>query len=134
MRSRAGGCERGSSAVELALVLPLALVVALALVQVGLFARDAAVVALAAREGSREAAVNTDDESARDAALRSGGLPPERTEVDIEREGSVGDPVHVRVRYRAPLIVPFLGWLFPSELLLASEATMRQEAGGEIPL
>lgn len=123
--------ERGSAAVELALVLPLALLVALALIQVGLFARDAAVVALAAREGSREAAVNTDDASVREAALRSGNLPAERTEVEVERTGSVGDPVSVRVRYQAPLVVPFVEWLFPRDVRLTAEATMRQEAGPE---
>jgi TadE-like protein len=124
--------ERGSAAVELALVLPLALLVSLALVQVGLIARDVAVVALAAREGSREAAVNTDDASVRDAALRSGGLSAERTEVEVDRTGSVGDPVSVRVRYQAPLVVPFVGWLFPEDVQLTAQATMRQEASAEM--
>ena len=122
--------ERGSAAVELALVLPLALLAALALVQVGLISRDSGVVALAAREGSREAAVTTDDESVRRAALRSGGLSEERTEVTVERSGSVGDPVTVRVSYRAPLVVPFVEWLFPDQVQLVSRATMRQETGG----
>jgi TadE-like protein len=124
--------ERGSAAVELALVLPLALLVSLALVQVGLIARDAAVVALAAREGSREAAVNTNDASVREAALRSGDLPAERTEVEVDREGSVGDPVTVGVKYRAPLVVPFIGWLFPEDVQLSAEATMRQEASSQM--
>lgn len=123
--------ERGSAAVELALVLPLALLVSLALIQVGLIARDAAVVALAAREGSREAAVTTDDARVRDAVLRSGSLSAERTEVEIERQGSAGDPVKVRVRYEAPLVVPFIEWLFPEEVRLTDEATMRQEAVSE---
>jgi hypothetical protein len=123
--------ERGSATLELALVLPLALLMALALVQVGLLSRDAAVVALAAREGSREAAVTTDDESVREAALRSGTLRDERTDVSVERSGSVGDPVTVWVRYRAPIVVPFLAWLFPHEVELAAQATMRQEASGE---
>ena len=115
---------------ELALVLPLALLAALALVQVGLISRDSGVVALAAREGSREAAVTTDDESVRRAALRSGALSEERTEVTVERSGSVGDPVTVRVSYRAPLVVPFVDWLFPDQVQLVSQATMRQETGG----
>lgn len=123
-------CQRGSSALELALVLPLALIAALALVQVGLLGRDSAVVSLAAREGSREAAVTTDDASVREAALRSGNLPEERTAVEVERAGGVGDPVTVRVRYRAPVIVPFVEWLFPEEVELAAEATMRQEISG----
>lgn len=125
--------ERGSSTVELALVLPLALLAALAVVQVGLLAKDALIVGQAAREGAREAAVTTDDGRARDAALRGGGLPPDRTEVEVARAGSVGDPVTVTVRYRAPLVVPFVEWLFPGEVELRSSATMRQEASGTEP-
>ena len=122
--------ERGSVALELALVLPLALIVSLALVQVGLFGRDSGVVALAAREGAREAAVSTDDESVRQAALRSGALPEDRTEVEVERGGGVGRPVTVRVRYLAPVVVPFVEWLFPEEVELVAGATMRQETSG----
>jgi Flp pilus assembly protein TadG len=122
--------QRGSATLELALVLPLTLLLTLALVQVGLIARDSAVVSLAAREGSREAAVTTDDGAVREAALRSGDLPEDRTEVQVERAGSVGDPVTVRVLYRAPVVVPFVGWLFPEDVELSSHATMRQETAG----
>ena len=125
---------RGSAAVELALILPLALVVALALLQVGLLGRDALVVLGAAREGAREAAVSTDEARIRESALRGGGgLAPDRTELTIERTGGVGDPVTVRVTYRAPLVVPFVEWLFPDEITVASEATMRQETDGASP-
>jgi hypothetical protein len=125
--------DRGSSTVELALVLPLALLSALAVLQVGLLAKDTLIVGQAAREGAREAAVTTDDGRARDAALRGGGLPPDRTEVEVARAGSVGDPVTVTVRYRAPLVVPFVEWLFPDQVELRSSATMRQEASGSEP-
>jgi hypothetical protein len=121
---------RGSAAVELALVLPLALAAALALLQVGLLTKDALLVTQAAREGVREASVSMDAFRVRDAALRGGSLPGDRTEVDIERAGSAGDPVTVRVRYRSSLVVPFVEWLFPSEVTIETEATMRQEAGG----
>jgi hypothetical protein len=122
---------RGSAALELALVLPLALIGALALVQVGLIGKDALVVAQAAREGAREAAVTTDEGRVEAAALRGGPLPEDRTEVDVHRGGSVGDPVTVDVRYRAPFVVPFVEWLFPDEVELTSSVTMRQEASGE---
>jgi Flp pilus assembly protein TadG len=125
---------RGSAAVELALVLPLALVVALALLQVGLLTRDALVVAGAAREGAREAAVSVDEARITEAALRGGGgLSATLTEVAVERTGEVGDPVTVRVTYRAPVLVPFVDWLFPDEVVVASEATMRQETDGSGP-
>jgi Flp pilus assembly protein TadG len=45
--------ERGTAAVEFALVLPLLLTVALALVEVGLLARDRLLVEAAARAGAR---------------------------------------------------------------------------------
>jgi len=125
------GRAAGSAALELALVLPLALLGILALVQVGLFGKDALLVAQAAREGAREAAVTTDDGRVEEAALRGGSLPAERTEVEVTRAGSVGDPVTVIVRYRAPVVVPFVEWLFPDEVRLSSEATMRQETAGD---
>jgi hypothetical protein len=121
--------DRGSSAVELALVLPLALTVALALLQVGLLAKDALLVAQAAREGAREAAVSTDEDRVRAAALRGGALGEDRTEVVVNRSGGAGDPVTVHVRYRAA-VVPFLSWLFPDEVVVGAEATMRQETDG----
>jgi TadE-like protein len=121
---------QGSAAVELALVLPLALTAALALLQVGLLAKDALLVEQAAREAAREAAVSTDRDRVREAALRGGAFPEERTDIDIERVGTVGDPVTVRVRYRSRLIVPFVEWLFPAEVEVEADATMRQETDG----
>lgn len=119
--------DRGSSTVEFALVLPLILLAALAIVQVALLGRDALAVANAAREGAREAAVSTEEERVVSAALRA-GLPADRTEVRVVRGGGQGDPVTVRVAYRSPLAVPFVEWLFPEEVRLEAEATMRQEA------
>jgi hypothetical protein len=125
---------RGSAAVELALVLPLALTAALALLQVGLLAKDALLVAQAAREGAREAAVSVDQGRIREAVLRGGALPGDRTQIEVERSGSAGDPVTVRVGYRSALVVPFIGWLFPDEVELRGAATMRQETTGqEVP-
>ncbi len=114
----------------MALVLPLALIAALALVQVGLVAKDSLLVVQAAREGAREATVTTDEARVRDAAVRGGGLPDDRTDVTVERSGSMGDPVTVTVRYRAPLVVPFVEWLFPDQMALSASSTMRQETAG----
>jgi TadE-like protein len=119
--------EAGSAAVELALVLPLALFAALALVQVGILSKDSLAVANSAREGAREASVSTDDGGVRDAAIRGGGLSDDRTVVAVDRAGGMGGPVTVTVRYRSPLIVPFVEWLFPEEVTIESTVTMRQE-------
>jgi hypothetical protein len=85
------------------------------------------VVEQAAREGAREATVSSDGERVRQAALRGGGLAEERTSVEIRRAGGAGDPVTVSVSYRAPVVVPFVTWLFPEEVAVRATATMRQE-------
>src|SRR5919108_75343 len=82
-------------------------------------------------EGAREAAVTTDQDRVRQAALRGGGLPPDRTEVTVARDGGVGAPVTVAVTYRAPLVVPFVEWLFRQEGTVSARASMRQETAGE---
>ena len=76
--SRSGGqsgvTERGTATVEFALVLPLLLVMCLALLQVGLRARDRLLPEAVARAGAREAALQADE-----AAIRSGSALKQRT-------------------------------------------------------
>jgi Flp pilus assembly protein TadG len=127
--SRSGeGGERGSSAVEFALLLPILLFVLLALVQVGVLARDAIVLTQAARAGAREASVqsSTDavEQAARDAAP---GLAPDRLSVDVAWSGERGSPVTVSVAYEAPVASLLAGWLLPASVSLSASATMRQE-------
>lgn len=120
--------ERGSSAVEFALLLPILLFVLLALVQVGVLARDAIVLTQAARAGAREASVqsSTDavEQAARDAAP---GLASDRLSVDVAWSGERGSPVTVSVAYEAPVASLLAGWLLPASVSLSASATMRQE-------
>ncbi len=123
------GTQRGSAAVEFALILPLVMVMVLALLQVGLVVKDQLVVVGAARAGAREAAVSPDDERAREAARDAAvTLRSDQLDVDVRRDGGVGTAVVVTVRYPAPAVVPFVHWLFPSTIQLQAAATMRQEA------
>lgn len=113
---------------EFALVLPLVLVVALALVQVGLLARDRLLVEAAARAGARAAAVQADESAIRAAALAAApSLDPALTIVTVSRAGTQGDPVTVAIGYDEPIRVPFVAWLFASGVRLQAEATDRQE-------
>jgi Flp pilus assembly protein TadG len=119
---------RGSAAVEFALVLPLLLVVGLALLQVGLLAKDQLVVQEAARAGARQAAVSSDDGSVRDAVADAGaGLDRSRLTVSVSRDEASDGPVTVVVAYEAPIAIPMVRWLFPSVVRVSAEATMRQE-------
>lgn len=113
---------------EFALVLPLLLVMMLALVQVGLLARDRLLVEAVARAGAREAALQADEGAIREAALAAGpGLDASGVTIGVTREGSVGDAVTVEVGYAQPIRVPFVEWLFGDAVEFGTDATARQE-------
>jgi Flp pilus assembly protein TadG len=124
------GDERGSAVVEFALVMPLLLLVALALVQIAVIGRDRLIVEHAARAGAREAVVDPDDTVVRQTVLDAAApLDPGDVGVEIQRGGTFGDPVIVRVAYDVPVAMPLAGWLLPASVHLASELAMRQEFG-----
>jgi len=125
-----GRGERASASVEFALVLPLILIMALALLQVGLLVKDQLVVEGAARAGARQGAVTTEDAAVTRAAESAAvSLDPDRLEFFIQRDGGAGTSLSVKVLYHAPVGVPLVAWLFPDAIDLAATAVMRQETG-----
>jgi Flp pilus assembly protein TadG len=118
--------DEAQSSVELALVLPVVVLMALVIVQVGVIAHHQLLVVHVAREAVRAAAVSDDDapEAARRAAQRASGL--DRDRIDVQTT-VVGDQVRVSVVYRDPTDVVLAGPLVP-ELRLTAEATMLREA------
>jgi len=123
---RAG--ERGTASVEFAAVLPLVLIALLLVVQVALVVAEQLIVQHAAREGAREAAVWNDDARARDAAIRSGNLDANRADITVTpSDRSVGSPVRVTVRYRVPLVVPYVGRFLPADVTLSASSEYRVE-------
>jgi Flp pilus assembly protein TadG len=122
--------QRGSAVVEFALLLPILLMLLLALVQVGVLARDRLLLAQAARAGAREAAIQESEPAIRDAALAAGaGLDPTRLRLEIQRVGERGDPVTVSLGYDVPVAGVLAGWLLPATVTLTTSATARQEFG-----
>ena len=120
--------EQGQAATELALVLPLLVLLLLAVVQVTLVARDQVLVVHAAREAAREAAVDPRPAAVRRAARRAGGsgLKPERLGTDTRQTGGAPVTVIVRVAYRAPTDVALIGPLLP-DIEVRAKAAMRRE-------
>jgi Flp pilus assembly protein TadG len=112
--------------VELALVLPLVLVLLLGIVQLGLLVRDQILVVHAAREAAREAAVDPAPDAARRAAAASSTLDGSRLTVTTSGRGATGSRVRVEVAYRAPTGVPLVGAAL-GDLTLRATATMRVE-------
>lgn len=123
MTWRAGGPDRGQSTVEFALVLPLILLLLLGLLQVGLLLKDQLLVAAAAREGAREAAVTPDATRIEAAAGRA--APGLVLDVEIVRGPHRGDTTTVTVS-SSPHALPIVGGLV-SGREVSARATMRVE-------
>lgn len=116
--------------VEFALLLPILLILLLAVVQVGVLAKDRLLLAQASRAGAREAAIVDSEEAARDAAIRAApGLDPARLRLALERVGLRGSPVTVSLSYDVPIAGVLAGWLLPPVVTLDESATARQEFG-----
>lgn len=114
--------EGGQATVELALVLPLLMLLAVALVQAALVARDQVLVVHAARAAAREASVDAPGDEVRAAAERV--LPG--AEVLVAPKPAVGEPRAVEVRYVSRTDLPLVGPFFPDPVLTA-QTVMRAE-------
>lgn len=116
------GLEPGQATAELAVVLPVVLLLALTLIQAALVFRDDLALVAAAREAARAAALDADPGGAGRAAatvlpgavVRPYSRPP------------AGEMVEVTVAYRSFTTLPLVGPLLPDPLLLAHTA-MRVE-------
>ncbi len=118
--------DRGQGTVELAVLLPVVLVLALAVVQVGLVVHAQLQTAHAAREAARVVAVTGDVGAAREAAARAASLDPDRLDVDVDGEIVRGGIVTVTVRYRAPTDVVLVG-AAAGDVALEARASMLVE-------
>ncbi len=119
--------EEGQATVEVALLLPTVLMLALVAVQVALVARDQLLVVHAARAGAREAAVDRRPGAVDEAVARSApSLKRARVSTETSHDGWRPTMVTVRVSYRAPTDVPIIGRLLP-DVDLKANAAMRDE-------
>jgi hypothetical protein len=114
--------EGGQSTVEFALLFPLVVFAALAVLQVGLVVRDQVAVVHAAREAARAASVDPDPGRAVRAARRT--LPD--ADVSVGDRPEVGEPIAVQVSYQSVTDLPLVGVLFPDPSLSA-RTVMRVE-------
>lgn len=123
-RSCAG--QHGQATVELALVLPVVVLLALMILQAGLVAKDFLLVHHAAREAARAAAVEPSATTARSAAAAAGGLKGDRLTVFWSGGADPGDRGTASVGYRSPTHVPLVGRLI-DDVTLSAEVTVRIE-------
>jgi Flp pilus assembly protein TadG len=118
--------DRGQATVELALTLPVVVMLLLALVQAGVLARDQILVTHAAREAARAAAVVDDRSAIERAAADAGPLDRHRLTVEVGPRGAPGSRVTVDLAYATSTRVPLIGSLVP-DITLRARASMRVE-------
>jgi hypothetical protein len=123
---RSDASQRGQATVELALCLPMLVVLAGLLIQVGSLTVDRTRVWHAAREAARVAVVDP-DEVAILAAAERGGLRGLSVKVEPPPQERIqGDPLEVVVTYHPESRVPLLGRLLEGTVMTAT-AAMRIE-------
>ncbi|MCP5028777.1 MAG: hypothetical protein GY929_21090 [Actinomycetia bacterium] len=120
------GSDEGQATVELALVLPVLVLMLMLVMQVGLVVRDQVMLIHSAREAARAAAVDDDPGAARTAALTGSRLDGDRLEVSTSGRGEAGTYVTVTLTYPSLIDLPFVGRLV-DDIELKASATMRVE-------
>lgn len=118
--------ERGQATVELALVLPIAVLLALAVAQVAVVAVDSVLVHHAAREGARAAAVEPTQAVARKAAQGAAGLDAGSLIVGLSGGRVRGEHLTVTANYRSSTTIPLIGRMV-GDVELVSSVTIRVE-------
>lgn len=114
--------ERGTTSLELAIILPVLILILFAIFEFGVAYNNYLAITHAAREGARLAAVGNYSET----VVRERAYPVDPTSVDISYPNGYahGEPVEVTVRYDYQLEIPFFG---VRTLPLVSSAQMRLE-------
>jgi len=119
--------EKGASAVEFALILPLLIMLVFGIVQFGIAFNNYITITHAAREGARIAAVDLNNPDLKNIIIER-AFPVQITEDDIvistTEEKNIGDPVEVEITYNISITIPLVGsWDIP----LKNKAIMRLE-------
>lgn len=123
--------QRGQAMVELALVLPVLLVLFMGVVEFGRIFHSYLIITNASREGARVAIVGKSDikitERISEAAA---GLDITKLEISIDPDSETrktGDLATVQVSYSLDLAFPLFGTLIADPLIITSQTKMRME-------
>lgn len=123
--------SRGQAMVELALVLPILLMLMLGIFELGRVLGAQMIINNVAREGARNGAVGYD--SAEISTLvysRLLWLDPSRFQVTISPDDSArakGQPLTVECRYSIDLMTPYMALFLPDPMPLSATCEMRIE-------
>ena len=125
-------CQRGQAIVELAVVLPVFLLMVFGMLEFGNVMNEYLVITAAAREGARAAAVQSSSAEVI-SAVRAAASSVDRGNLTVAINPSAtprtkGQPVTVTVTNSVAITTPLISGFFPSNpLIIQSSAIMRAE-------
>lgn len=122
----------GQSLVEIALVLPVLLLILTGIIDFGMLFNNYLIVGNASREGARSAAVGSTDEQIRTVVYNvASTLDSSRLTITITPDQTTGrttgDSVAVTVEYEYNMITPIIAAIVPGPIELRTDTTMRCE-------
>lgn len=122
---------RGQALVELALVLPLLILLLFGTMEFGRIFHSYLALANASREGARAGIVGADDAGIRTKVKDvAASLELEDSQIDItpgQDSRSRGVPLTIQVDYQVNLLTPVLNIIIPDPFPLSTSTTMRVE-------
>lgn len=122
--------EKGQSLVELALILPILIVILFGIIEFGRVFHSYLVITHAAREGARYGII------CKDAGMIKGKVEEVAVGIDLEPEDitinptnniTPGIPLTVTVNHEIELLTPVLADILPNPIQLTATSTMRAE-------
>lgn len=123
--------RRGQAMVELAIVLPILLLVLMGIIDFGRIYQGYLVVTTAAREGARQAAVGASDSAITATVLAAAtSLPEAAVKVQVLPAAASrypGTAITVEVSYRLPVLTPILQGMLHSPYTVMGQAVMKKE-------
>jgi Flp pilus assembly pilin Flp len=119
--------EKGASAVEFALILPLLIMLVFGIVEFGIAFNNYVTITHAAREGARIAAVDLNNPDLKNIIIERSypvSITPDDITISTPEGTNIGDPVEVEITYNISITIPLVGsWDIP----LKNKAIMRLE-------
>lgn len=123
--------KRGQALVELALVLPLLILLIMGMMEFGRIFHSYLLITNASREGARTGIIGETDTGiktrVKDVAVSLGLTDPQITITPAQSSRVRGVPLTVKVDYSVNLITPVLDVVVPNPFPLSATTTMRVE-------
>ncbi|MGI5879194.1 MAG: TadE family protein [Syntrophomonadaceae bacterium] len=123
--------QEGQALVEMAMVLPILLLLFMGIFEVGRIMGAYMIISDLARDGVRHGVVGYSDQEIVELINNQRvWLDSGRMEIDINTisgERRRGEPLEVTVRYSLPLVAPFISTIIPNPFPLESHCYMRIE-------